>query len=74
MKVPEEVIKAAQGLIDMFGEHFKYLGRLDDADFYMFEFPDDSENGFPWVYQYKNGEVVGITGFSALDIIRLFIE
>lgn len=74
MKVPEQIKVAAKELIDMFGSHFEYLGKYDGADFYMFKFPDDSETGFPCVYQYENGEVLEITGFHAFDIIGLFVK
>ena len=74
MKVPEQIKTAAKGLVDMFGSHFKYLGKHSGADFYMFKFPDDSLTGFPFVYQYENGEVLTITGFAALDIIDLFVK
>ena len=44
------------------------------ADFYMFVFPEDSNTGFPYVYQLENDEVLEITGFPALDIIGLFVK
>ncbi len=74
MTIPEQIKIAAKELIDMFGSHFEYLGKRDGADFYRFKFPDDSETGFPCVYQYENGKVLEITGFHALDIIRLFVK
>ena len=55
MNVPEKVKEAAKGLIAMYGSRFKHLGKSDDADFYMFKFPDDEDTGFPCVYQYENG-------------------
>ncbi len=74
MNVPEKVKEAAKGLIAMYGSRFKHLGKSDDSDFYMFKFPDDEDTGFPCVYQYENGNVLTITGFAALDIIRLFVK
>lgn len=73
-KIPQTVKDAAKGLVDMFGSHFEYLGQYEGADFYMFEFPDGSMNGFPEVYQYENGEVLTLTGFAALDIINLLVK
>ena len=74
MKIPAEVKEAAKELIAMYGSHFKYLGKSDGADYYMFKFPDDEESGFPFVFRYKDGEVLTIQGFAALDTIRLFIK
>lgn len=74
MKVPEQIKAAAKGLIDKFGSNVEYLGNRDGAEFYMFKFPDDAETGFPYVYQFENGEVLTITGFAALDAIDLFVK
>lgn len=74
MNIPAKVKEAAKGLIAMYGSRFKHLGKSDGADFYMFNFPDDEESGFPFVYQYKDGEVLTIEGFAALDTIRLFVK
>ena len=74
MKVPEQIKAAAKELIDMFGSNFEYLGNRNGAEFYMFKFPDDAETGFPYVYQFENGEVLTITGFAALDAIDLFVK
>lgn len=74
MNIPAKVKEAAKGLIAMYGSRFKHLGKSDGADFYMFKFPDDEETGFPFVYQYKDGEVLTIEGFAALDTIRLFVK
>ena len=60
--------------IDMYGPSFDYLGKYEGADFYMFVFPEDSNTGFPYVYQLENDEVLEITGFPALDIIGLFVK
>ena len=74
MDIPKKIQEAAKGLIDMFGLSFDYLGKYEGADFYMFVFPDDTDTGFPVVYQYENGHALEITGFPALDIINLFVK
>ncbi|CCZ99565.1 predicted protein [Alistipes sp. CAG:157] len=74
MEIPKQVQIAAKGLIDMYGYNIDYLGKYEGAEYYMFVFPDDEDSGFPFVYQYKHGKALIITGFAALDIIDLFIE
>ena len=74
MDVPVKVQEVAKGLIDMYGPSFDYLGKYEGSDFYMFVFPEDSNTGFPYVYQLENDEVLEITGFPALDIIGLFVK
>lgn len=73
MEIPKAVLAAAGELVDMFGPSFSLLGELDGAQFYLFEYPEDEKTGFPFVYQFKEGEpVLEITDFEALEIIRLF--
>lgn len=73
MKTPAEVLKAAKGLVDMFGPHFVLLGERDGQEVYMFQFPEDSTTGFPFVYLYEKGKpALEVTGFEAVDIIDSF--
>lgn len=73
MKTPAEVLKAAKGLVDMFGPHFVLLGEMDGQEVYMFQFPEDSTTGFPFVYLYEKGKpALEVTGFEAVDIIDSF--
>ena len=73
MKTPPEVLKTAKGLVDMYGPHFVLLGERDGREVYMFQFPDDSTTGFPFVYLYEKGKpALEVTGFEAVDIIDSF--
>ena len=73
MKTPPEVLKAAKGLVNMFGPHFVLLGERDGQEVYMFQFPEDSTTGFPFVYLYEKGKpALEVTGFEAVDIIDSF--
>ena len=74
MNIPEQVRSEARLLIEQYGESFGYLGNHGGADFFVFEFPEDSSTGFPYVYQYENGSVLTLTGFEALDIINLLVK
>lgn len=74
MNIPEEVKNEARGLIEQYGDSFRYLGNCEGADFYMFNFPEDSSTGFPFVYQYFDGKVLTITGFAALDTVNSFLK
>ena len=70
--VPLEVIQEAEELVDMFGLHFKYLGKKENQEVYSFVFPEDIETGYPFVYVYEPGKgAFEITGEKALDIIML---
>lgn len=72
--IPEQVINKAQGLIDLYGEDFEYMGVYKEKEAYLFCFPDDKETGFPFVYLFDatNDAAEEITGFKALNIIGKF--
>lgn len=75
MKQTPQIVKdAASYLIELYGDNFDYLGKHEGADAYMFKFPEDADTGFPFVYIHKDGKVTEITGFEALDIVRLFVK
>jgi hypothetical protein len=75
-KIPEQVIKEAEFLINMYWENIKYIGTDEDAEYYQFVFPKNTSTGFPFVYIYhpKNGEVTEITGFDTFQIIKKFYK
>lgn len=55
----------------MFGDDNNvHIGNREGADYYLFQFPDDT--GFPNVIAYKNGNVSNITGLDAVNIVALF--
>lgn len=72
--IPKSVIKEAEGLIDLYGNNFDYLGEYQERDAYLFVFPKNKLTGFPFVFLYdtKDQNVETITGFDALDIIDEF--
>lgn len=74
MKIPEPVKKNVGELVDMYGVSFKYLGRDEGQDVYVFKFPEDEDTGFLFVYLYDGESVMELTGFEALNTIRLFIK
>lgn len=74
MNVPEEVKHEARWLIEQYGDSFDYLGNYEGADYFVFQFPEDSTTGFPFVFQYGRGAVMTITGFDALDLIHLLVK
>lgn len=69
--IPELVKTAAKSLIDMYGDNFSYLGMYDGAEAYVYEFPEDSCTGFPFVYLLKDDIVTEVSGYIALHIIDL---
>lgn len=73
---PAAIIERAKTLIDLFGENIVLIGKKDDVDVYMFQFPEDLRTGYPFLFLYdrKNNHVDKITGFDALDIIAELIK
>ena len=74
MNTPEQVKKAAQYLIDMYGDHVEHLGEHQGAEAFYYHFPDDVDAGFPPVYLLKGGKLTELTGFEALRLIRLYVK
>lgn len=74
METPDKVKKAAQSLIDVYGDSFTYLGEHKGGDAFCFNFPEDVCAGFPVVFLYKDKTVTEVNGFDALDIVSLFVE
>lgn len=72
--IPIPVLDAAKSLIDMYGENFSYLGMYDGAEAYVYEFPEDSCTGFPFVYLLKDNTVTEVSGYIALHIIDLSVK
>lgn len=72
--IPRAVIEPAKSLVEQYGAHFSYLGRYENADAYVYEFPEDSCTGFPFVYLLGDNKVTEVSGGIALDIIDLLIK
>lgn len=73
-QIPQIVKDAAKDLIKIYGDNIDFLGKYEGADAYIYHFPDDTSTGFPFVYIHKDDKVTEITGFEALDILRLFVK
>lgn len=60
----------------MYGEHFEYLGYSNWRDCFRFQFPEGTDTGFPVLYLYDASDqtVKEVTGFEALDTIRLYVK
>lgn len=72
--IPTVVKDAAQGLIELCNGKIAYLGQYNDSEVYCYKPIEDIEIGFPTIYLYKDGEVVEISDFLALDIIHTVIS
>ena len=73
-QVPQIVKDAAKDLIKAYGGEINFLGKHEGADAYILKLPEDVDTGFPFVYIHKDDNVTEITGFEALDIVRLFVK
>ena len=72
-RVPQPVINAAKNLSDIYGENLFFIGTYNGEDVYLFEFPDNVETGFPFLYFYNvaTQKVTELTGPEALDVVVL---
>lgn len=75
MTIPEAVLKAAKGLVNLYGPNLVLLGERAGQEVYQFVFPKDEKTGFPFVYLYEKGKpVLELTDYEALDIVASFAE
>lgn len=72
MNVPEQVKNEARPLIEQYGDFFDYLGNHEGQEAYLFRFPDDATVGFPFLYLFKDGEAMEVTGPGVFDFIDLY--
>lgn len=72
MNVPEQVKNEARPLIEQYGDSFDYLGNREGEEAYLFRFPDDATVGFPFLYLFKDGEAMEVTGPGVFDFIDLY--
>ena len=73
-EIPLPVMERAENLTREGDVQIVHLGENADGDFYSLKFPVGTITGFPIVYAYnrETGQVRGIYGFEALDILGLF--
>ena len=74
MIIPEEVKNEARYMMEQYGGHLEYLGDADGQKAWLLRFPEDVAVGFPFLYLYKDGEAVEITGPSVFGFIDLYVE
>lgn len=72
MNVPEPVKNEARRLIERYGDSFDYLGSREGQEAYLFRFPDDATAGFPFLYLFKDGEAMEVTGPDVFGFIDLY--
>lgn len=74
METPKEVIQAAGGLIEMYGDCLEYLGERKGQDVFQFAIPPKYFTGYPFLFLYKDGAVRKVIGLDALNIVLEFAE
>lgn len=74
MNIPEQVTNEARGLMNQYGGHLEYLGDADGQKAWLLRLPDDVAIGFPFLYLYKDGEAVEVTGPTVFDFIDLYVK
>lgn len=72
MDIPQVVMEKAKGLIQLYGPNFAYLGKYENQQVFMFQFPENTETGFPFLYLYNEASdnVTEVTGLDALEMIN----
>ena len=71
MEIPQAIKDAAKELIELYGDNILYVGQYSNNDIYQFQFPEDSDTGFPFVYLLNKDETIEkITGPEALDLLQ----
>lgn len=48
------------------------LGKRDGAEYYLYQFPEDAETGFPRVIAYRGDRIEQINDFDAIKVVRSF--
>lgn len=71
--VPSEVLKAAKSFVEWFGVHFKYIGRYEESEVYMYQFPETMLTGFPYLF-LLNPETRVVTKVTGPDVFKIFDE
>lgn len=74
MNIPEAVINAAHDMLERYGGALEYLGDDDGQKAWLLRLPDDLDIGFPFLYLYKDGEAIEVTGPSVFDFIGLYVK
>ncbi len=74
MDIPAKVREAAQWLVDRYSGEIVYLGEYEGAAAYMFQFQEDVDTGFPFVYLLNGDKLTEINGPESLDIAGSFVE
>lgn len=71
MVVPKIVKIRAKDLIELFGDQFMNIGKLENRIVYQFITPQNQCTGFPFIYLYDpvKDDAEEVTGFKAIDII-----
>lgn len=71
MDTPQVVTEKAKGLIELYGPQLAYIGNYENLQVFMFQFPENTETGFPFVYLYDRSSNVAteVIGFDALEVI-----
>ena len=71
MDIPQIVTEKAKELIELYGPQLAYIGNYENQQVYMFQFPENTETGFPFVYLYDKTSdgATEVTGIDALEVI-----
>lgn len=74
MEIPEEVKKEAHDLIKQYNGSLEYLGDVEGQKAWLLNVPDDVTIGFPFLYLYKDGEALTVTGMEVFNFINLYVK
>lgn len=74
--IPTAVIQKAKGLINLYGVNLDFIGLYKGMDVYAFQFPENTETGYPFLYLYdrQSKNTTDVTGFEALYILDMLLH
>lgn len=70
--IPKIVQEEFRTLIEMFGNNVHLLGERDGVEFYIYDFSDDVDVGFPLIVSIFNGKITRVEGFDAVRLVASF--
>ena len=70
--IPKIVQEEFRSLIEMFGNNVHLLGERDGVEFYIYDFSDDVDVGFPLIVSIFNGKITRVEGFDAVRLVASF--
>lgn len=71
--IPNAIEQTFKSLSETYGNNrIKLLGTRNGTEYFIFDFPDDVDVGFPQIVGYANGEITNIEDLDAVNLASSF--